>query len=283
MTTVEVFAPAKINLTLHVTGQREDGYHLLDSLVVFAQVGDVVRVARSDRTHLNVTGPHARDVPLSDDNLVLKAARLFDDPVDITLEKNLPVASGIGGGSADAAATLHAISSLLKEPLPALAAQLSLGADVPACVMGGLVRMRGIGEVLEPLDTGSFGWPMVLVNPRVPVSTPDVFRHLSRKDNPPMDDPCAFGPVPHHKDEFVGWLARQRNDLQAPAQVLVPLIGDVLAELERCEGCCIARMSGSGATCFGLFADDADARSAARAISQAFPGWWVAVSAGPGF
>jgi len=283
MTTVKVFAPAKINLTLHVTGQREDGYHLLDSLVAFAQVGDVVRVARSDRSNLTVTGPFAHDVPRSDDNLVLKAARLFVDEVDISLEKKLPVASGIGGGSADAAATMQAISSLLNVPLPDRSAQLSLGADVPVCVMGGLVRMRGIGELLEPINAGALGWPIVLVNPRVPVSTPDVFRRLPRKDNAPMDDPYELGPVPHHMDEFIGWLSRQRNDLQAPAQELVPVIGDVLVELEQRKGCCLARMSGSGATCFGLFADDVDARAAAEDIGQAFPGWWVASSTGPGF
>lgn len=283
MTTVEVFAPAKINLTLHITGQREDGYHLLDSLVCFADVGDMVRVSRSNSQRLTVVGPHARDVPRSDDNLVLKAARLFDDAVDITLKKTLPVSSGIGGGSTDAAATLKAISSLLNVPLPDLAAQLSLGADVPVCVMGGLVRMRGIGELLEPLDTGFLGWPLVLVNPGVPVSTPDVFRHLPRKDNTPMDDPYELGPVPNHMDEFVCWLARQRNDLEAPAREIVPVISDVLAELEQRKGCCLARMSGSGATCFGLFADDADALSAAEEIGRAYPGWWVASSTGPGF
>ncbi len=283
MTTVEVFAPAKINLTLHVTGQREDGYHLLDSLVTFAHVGDALRVSRCETPRFTVTGPHAKDVPMSGDNLVCRAAGLFGETLDITLEKNLPVASGIGGGSADAAATLEAVSSLLNVPLPGREAQLALGADVPVCVMGGFVRMRGIGEDLEQIDDHGIGWPMVLVNPGVPVSTPEVFRSLPTKQNAPMDDIFELGPVPHHQDEFIGWLARQRNDLEGPARALVPVIGDVLTELERSDGCRLARMSGSGATCFGLFIDDADARAAAEDIAQRFPGWWVAPSVGPGF
>ncbi|MEO1537120.1 MAG: 4-(cytidine 5'-diphospho)-2-C-methyl-D-erythritol kinase [Pseudomonadota bacterium] len=283
MTTVEVFAPAKINLTLHVTGQRDDGYHLLDSLVTFATVGDVIRVTPAEAIRLTLTGPEAQHVPTGVDNLVVRAAHLFGDAFDIVLEKNLPVAAGVGGGSADAAAVLKAISKAMNSPLPSPAEQLALGADVPVCVMGGLVRMRGIGEVLEPIDRAPVGWPMVLVNPRVPASTPAVFEALPRKDNTPMADPYELGPVPHHRDEFIDWLARQRNDLETPAKALVPVIGEVLAALNGQTGCCLARMSGSGATCFGLFADDDDARAAAHALTKAYPEWWVVPSTGSGF
>ena len=157
MTTVEVFAPAKINLTLHVTGQRDDGYHLLDSLVVFtADVGDVIRVRSAEFDNLSVEGPFSAGLPINENNLVRRAASLMGQGFDITLEKNLPVASGIGGGSSDAAATLQAISKLRNMPLPSLAEQMRLGADVPVCVMGGVVRMQGVGEHLTPIDVGEF-------------------------------------------------------------------------------------------------------------------------------
>ena len=283
MTTVEVFAPAKINLTLHVTGQREDGYHLLDSLVCFAHVGDRLTVSPAPSNQLTVTGRYAGAVPTGDDNLIWKAAGLLNGAFDVMLEKNLPVASGIGGGSADAAAALSAMTSVMNYPMPGLEAQLSLGADVPVCVMGGLVRMRGIGDQLEPLDTGAFPWPMVLVNPGVPVSTPAVFRSLASKTNAPMASPFELGPSPSQMDGFIDWLAQQRNDLEAPAKELVPEVGDVLDRLQAQSGCLLARMSGSGATCFGIFAEDDAARSAAQALSAEQPDWWVAPSIGPGF
>lgn len=283
MTTVEVFAPAKINLTLHVTGQRDDGYHLLDSLVCFAHVGDRLTVSPALSNQLTVMGRYAGAVPTGDDNLIWRAAGLLKGTFNVTLEKNLPVASGIGGGSADAAAALSAMTSVLNCPMPGLEAQLSLGADVPVCVMGGLVRMRGIGDQLEPLDTGGFPWPMVLVNPGVPVSTPAVFRNLSSKTNAPMASPHELGPSPSQMDGFIDWLAQQRNDLEAPAKELVPAVGDVLDRLQAQSGCLLARMSGSGATCFGIFAEDDAARSAAKALSAEQPDWWVAPSIGPGF
>lgn len=281
--TVEEFAPAKINLALHVTGQREDGYHLLDSLVAFADVGDVVRVSKSTDMVFSVVGPHAADVPVSDDNLVLKAARLFKGSFDIVLEKNLPVASGIGGGSADAAATLKAICKLLNRPHPDLAAQLALGADVPVCMMGGIVRMRGVGEALEPLNSGGISWPMVLVNPGIPVSTPQVFERLQTKANSPLADPYELGPLPHQQNSFLDWLAAQRNDLEPPACQLVPEISNVLAELGEASGCKLARMSGSGATCFGIFANDDLARAAHDDITGRHSDWWIALSIGQGY
>ena len=283
MTTVEVFAPAKINLTLHVTGQREDGYHELDSLVAFAHVGDRLTFARSSETHLTVNGPFAADVPAGSDNLIRRAAELMGLSAAVTLEKNLPVAAGIGGGSADAAATLHGLAKLHSRTLPDTDALLSLGTDVPVCVVGGLVRMRGIGDRLDRIATGQLSWPLVLVNPNVPISTRDVFSCLESKSNAPMDDPFELGPVPHFNDEFPNWLARQRNDLEAPARKIAPVIDDVLAMLRQQDGCQLARMSGSGATCFALFDHESKARSAAGGMAAKQPDWWVAMSDQPGF
>lgn len=264
---VTKIAPAKINLTLHVTGQRSDGYHTLDSLVTFAEIGDRITCRRSETLSLTVTGPFAKDVP-TDTNLVLDAARLMGVTADITLEKNLPVASGIGGGSADAAATLHALSDLYNRPLPDLDAQLSLGADVPVCVHGGVLRMSGIGDRIEVLHQHPLTIPMVLVNPGVSVSTPEVFTALARKDNPPMPDdtPTLFD------DAFLDWLFAQRNDLQEPALHIAPRIEDVLSALRDTGG--FARMSGSGATCFALYPDERDAARAVADIAAAYPEWW---------
>lgn len=271
--TVEVFAPAKINLTLHITGKRADGYHLLDSLVAFAGVGDTVRAEKADRTSLRITGPFAEGVPSGDDNLVLRAAALLDAPAAITLEKRLPPASGIGGGSADAAATVRALSELYDLPRPSVADLVSLGADVPVCMESGVVRMRGIGERVEPVF-GPLEWPLVLVNPGVPVPTGEVFARLATPDNAPMEDelydPAFF--------EFPDWLGRQRNDLQPAALDIAPAIGDALEALLAETGCRFARMSGSGATCFGIFDTEADAEEAARAIGAAHPEWWTAAT-----
>jgi len=271
--TVEVAAPAKVNLTLHITGRRDDGYHTLDSLVAFARVGDVVRVERADETRLTVTGPFAAGVPAGPENLVLRAAALLDAPAAITLEKNLPPASGVGGGSADAAATLRALAALYGCEVPGTAALLGLGADVPVCMARGVVRMRGIGEVVEPAFA-PLQWPMILVNPGVEVPTGEVFRRLACPDNPPMPgelyDPKFF--------EFPDWLGRQRNDLEAPAREIAPVIGEVIEAILAETGCRFARMSGSGATCYGLFDEAADAEAAAAAIGEAHPGWWVAAT-----
>ena len=266
-------APAKINLCLHVTGQRPDGYHLLESLVVFADVGDVIEVRAAPTLSLRVIGPQARDLPVGEDNLVLRAARAFAGTAGaaITLTKNLPVASGIGGGSADAAATLRVLARLWDLPLPDADRVLQLGADVPACLAGRALRMQGIGERLA----GVPGLPkayLVLVNPGVAVATPAVFKALPSKNNPAMPDLPVFATAA----ELAQWLAAQRNDLEAPAMALAQVIGAVKQALAAAPGCLLARMSGSGATCFGLFADQAQAQSARAAISAAQPEWWVA-------
>ena len=258
-------APAKLNLTLHVTGRRADGYHLLDSLVVFCDIGDVVTLSDGPLA-LTMTGPFAAGLAAEPDNLCLRAARLAGRDVAITLEKNLPVASGIGGGSADAAAVLRALGS-------APAGTETLGADVPVCMAGVPTRMRGLGEILDPLPPLP-PLHLVLVNPGRGLSTPAVFKVLAQRENPPMPDPLPRFP---DAQTLIAFLHDCRNDLQDPAIALMPEIADCLAALNA-AGAQLARMSGSGATCFGLFADAAAARAAQTAIAQAHPKWWVAAS-----
>lgn len=265
-------APAKLNLALHVTGQRADGYHLLDSIVAFAGVGDRVTVAPADHLSLTITGPHGASLEPDDDNLVLKAARLMDIPgATITLDKVLPVASGIGGGSSDAAATLRALARLYGSPLPGADAILSLGADVPVCMAPTLCRMRGIGELVQDLGPAPM-LDMLLVNPAVSVATPDVFKGLAKKGNSAMSPDM---PDPFDTADWVHWLAAQRNDLEMPAIAVTSVIADVLAALRASEGCQLARMSGSGATCFAIYEDHNARDAAAATISAAHPGWWV--------
>jgi len=272
----EAFAPAKINLALHVTGRRADGYHLLDSLVVFLDVGDRVRAGPAPGLGLRLTGPNARGVPPGNDNLVMRAARLVAGAGDLgaalVLEKHLPPASGIGGGSSDAAAAIRAVAALWGRPLPGPDQVLRLGADVPACLVARPLRLRGIGERLDLLpDLPEFA--LVLANPRIETPTPAVFAALALKDNAPLPDPLP--PLPDAR-ALAAFLHAQRNDLEEPARALCPPIGDVLAALAALPGCHLARMSGSGATCFGLFDSRAGAEGAARALSARHPGWWIA-------
>ena len=272
----EAFAPAKINLTLHVTGQRADGYHLLDSLVAFVDLGDRITATTAPDLRLAITGPFAAGVPAGDDNLVLRAARLMGGHgAAITLDKVLPPASGIGGGSADAAATLRALSQLWGIPLPQRAAVLALGADVPVCLAGQAVRMTGVGDGLHPLAHPLPDAALVLVNPGIALSTPAVFAALDRHDHAPMPRD-----MPRLRDvaELAAFLGMMRNDLEPPAIRLAPAIARVKAAISAQSGCRIARMSGSGATCFGLFADPLTAAAAASAIRSAAPDWWVATA-----
>lgn len=265
------FAPAKVNLTLHVTGQRADGYHLLDSLVMFADVGDRVTVAPADQMSLTVTGPMAAGVPDDARNLCWRAAQAFGAPVAITLDKHLPAAAGIGGGSSDAAAVLRGMEQLFGRPYGG--DPLSLGADVPVCMVAQAARMSGIGETVTPLDMPPLR--AILVNPRVEVSTPAVFKALARRDNAPM------APLPNSSAgaaEMLAWLAEQRNDLEVPAASLCPAIPQVLGALSSLDGVRLARMSGSGATCFALFDPDAQTEAMARDLQAAFPQWWVAAT-----
>ncbi|MFM2390098.1 MAG: hypothetical protein RLZZ437_1653 [Pseudomonadota bacterium] len=265
------FAPAKINLCLHVTGRRADGYHLLDSLVVFAGVGDSITVQPADHLSLAITGPQAAHLPVTDDNLVLRAARAFGagQGAAITLEKHLPVASGIGGGSADAAATLRALARLWGAAMPAA---LTLGADVPVCLSGKPARMQGIGDQVSTLPHALPPVWIVLANPMVALPTPAVFAALTSRENPPM------APIPTFADAvaFAGWLAQMRNDLEPSAMQVAPVIADVKTAIAATDHCLLARMSGSGATCFGLYGSATHAANAARSLRQRAPAWWVA-------
>jgi 4-diphosphocytidyl-2-C-methyl-D-erythritol kinase len=270
-----VFAPAKINLHLHVLGRRDDGYHLLDSLVVFAGVGDRLSVSPASDLSLTVVGPFAAGLAADTNNLVLRAALGLADLAGVrargalVLEKNLPVASGIGGGSADAAATLRLLCRFwgTAPELDGLAREL--GADVPVCLLGRPALMSGIGEVLAPAPAlPEVG--LVLVNPGAAVSTPGVFRARSGG----FSEVACF-PRDGWRDAFslAADLRGTRNDLEAPARVLAPAIGDALGALAGTAGCLLARMSGSGATCFGLFASAEAAQQTAGGIARA--GWWV--------
>ena len=252
------FAPAKVNLTLHVTGRRADGYHLLDSLVAFADVGDRLRVAPGEG--LTVTGPFAAGVPTGAENLVNRALRLAGETRAVTLDKQLPHPAGIGGGSSDAAAVLRLVGADL--PVGAL---MSLGADVPVCMGARAARMTGVGEGVTPVDLPALHG--VLVNSGVAVPTPAVFAALRRFGE-------GHGTLPDWADAAVltDWLAAQRNDLEAAAMGIAPQIGEVLSDL-RAAGASLTRMSGSGGTCFGLWPSRDRAEAAAAALSR--PGRWV--------
>lgn len=273
MTAVEVAAPAKVNLALHVTGQRKDGYHLIDSLVAFAPVHDRLVIKSGPSLELAVTGAESDMVPSGKQNLALKAAALVQGGAgsSVLLEKRLPVAAGVGGGSADAAAVLRGLAAHHEDP-PALArSALALGADVPMCLACRPCRVGGIGEKIEYIDLPSI--PAVLVNPRTPVSTARVFARLARRDNVQMPG----GPPPARAmPDVIEWLSEQRNDLEPAALEEAPVIADVLALLRTSPGCGLARVSGSGATCFGLFDDEGLAREAEARIAALHPDWWLA-------
>lgn len=259
----EVFAKAKINLTLHVTGQRDDGYHLLHSLVMFGDVGDRIWFEPSAQMRLEVSGPFAAGVPVDARNLVWQAAVLAGKIGHIRLEKNLPHGAGIGGGSSDAGA-------LLRE-LGCDDDGLSLGADVPVCRLGCAAVMSGIGDRVDGL-AGMSPLFAVLANPRVHLPTPQVFAGLEHRVNPPMSLPDApFGSAA----DLIAWLAAQRNDLEAAAIACAPQIADVLTALGNLSGQGLARMSGSGATCFALFERADLAAAAAQELQATHPEWWV--------
>jgi 4-diphosphocytidyl-2-C-methyl-D-erythritol kinase len=283
MTALVEHAPAKVNLTLTVLGRRADGYHLLDSLVVFAADGDRLTLAPGGALSLMVRGVTAKQAGLLDDNLVLKAARGLAAQIPglklgrFTLDKRLPVAAGLGGGSSDAGAALRLLARANRLPLgDARLAKVarSVGADVPVCVDPRPRRMRGIGEKLSaPLSIPKLA--AVLVNPGVAVPTKDVFAILGRKPGEAPDRAARAPALARDRDAFLAYLVSQRNDLEPAAIKLQPVIAQVLAALRKQPGHDLARMSGSGATCFGLFASSRAATAAAQAISAAHPRWWV--------
>ena len=272
------FAPAKVNLHLHVLGRRDDGYHLLDSLVVFAGVGDRVSVTPADTLSLSLAGAFAGELEAEADNLVLRAARALaahagrPPHAALRLEKNLPLASGIGGGSADAAATLRLLCrfwDLRPDQADLHAIAVGLGADVPACLAGVATLMGGTGEILTLAphvpDAG-----IVLLNPGIAVATPSVFRGRSG----PFSSAAEFPPDGWQDvAAFAADLRVARNDLEPPARALAPAIDDALRALKAIPDCLLSRMSGSGATCFGLFATPEAARRAAAQVARS--GWWA--------
>jgi 4-diphosphocytidyl-2-C-methyl-D-erythritol kinase len=272
-------APAKLNLYLHVTGRRDDGFHLLDSLVAFADIADRVAVTAAPRLSLAIEGPFASGLLANDtSNLVWRAAaalaqRLGRAPdVALTLEKNLPIASGIGGGSSDAAATLKALAALWQMDDDKLLAEVGagLGADVPVCLAAKTSWLGGIGERVEPAPALP-PVPLVLVNPNIALPTPGVFK--ARRG--PFSNAARFTAAPHDVQALVALLAERRNDLTAPAIEQVPVIATVLERLATADGALLARMSGSGATCFAFFSSTTKAEAAAESLRTAEPRWWV--------
>ena len=269
MTPFSLFAPAKVNLALHVLGRRADGYHEIDSIVAFADVGDWLTFAPAHRMTITVGGPFAAALPPASDNIIAKSWSAAEaiaarrgralPPVAVHLDKNLPVASGIGGGSANAAAALKGFLSLagiadIDDEI--IAAGLAIGADVPVCLGGRACRMQGVGERIRPLE-GFTPRPAILVNPLVEVSTPSVFKGLALEKGQSHRTAIADDRDP------ASWC----NDLAAPAIALAPVIGDVLARLAATPGITRAFMSGSGATCVALLSDDA-------AMPDLDPRWW---------
>jgi 4-diphosphocytidyl-2-C-methyl-D-erythritol kinase len=273
-------APAKLNLYLQVTGKRADGYHLLDSLVAFADIADRIMVERAGQISVITTGPFADHAGPIEHNLGLRAAQALQQLTGctlgarITVEKNIPVGAGLGGGSADAAATLKLLNSfwgLGLDRAQLMQIGLTLGADVPACVMGGTIRMEGIGEVLTQLpDLPQV--PILLVHPGPGLSTPQVFRALAGRHS---------GAAPYSAVGFnaagdlISGITPLRNDLEAPAIELLPVIGDILAALNSTSGCSMARMSGSGSACFAIYPNAQAASDAVTNLTSRHPHWWI--------
>jgi len=279
---------AKVNLTLRVVGRRVDGYHDLESVVAFADCADRLSLTPGSRLNLKTTGPLARDCGETADNLVFKAAQLLGERVpdlrlgEFTLDKVLPVAAGIGGGSADAAAALRLLARAnglaLDDTRLIEVAQLT-GADVPVCLASRACVMTGVGETLQPLSLPKL--PCVLVNPRVPVATRDVFEALGLRNGELLVGATdvlgatAWPEAGASVEDWVEVLAAGSNDLEAPATRIQPVIGEVISALSATNGAWLARMSGSGATCFAIYENTAEAQRAAQKIQLDHPLWWV--------
>lgn len=276
---IQISAPAKINLYLHVTGKRPDGYHLLDSLFVFADISDELHIESAEKLSFSIEGEFAENLKEEKNNIVIKAAEILAKALGITpsvnikLIKKLPVAAGLGGGSADAAAVLVGLSqlwesTLSKEELAEIA--LQLGADVPACLQKCPLNISGIGEIITKAPSLPKIW-IVLVNPKVKVPTPDVFKARAKPFTAFMPINTACNDI----DSFVFELKKRSNDLTEAACSLAPEIADTLEIISQQQDCLISRMSGSGATCFGLFANKEHAETAVRLIKSKKPNWWT--------
>jgi 4-diphosphocytidyl-2-C-methyl-D-erythritol kinase len=281
-------ARAKVNLTLRVAGRRVDGYHDIESVVAFADCADRLSLTPGSKLDLQMSGPLAQACGETGDNLVLKAARLLGERVpdlragQFTLEKVLPVAAGIGGGSADAAAALRLLAQLNGLALDdqrLLDVALETGADVPVCLASRACDMTGVGETLLPLSLPIM--PCVMVNPRVPVATKAVFQALGLRSGELLVGAsdvlrATAWPEPGASvEDWVEALAASSNDLEVPATRIEPVIGKVISALNATNGAWLARMSGSGATCFAIYENTAEAQRAAQKIMLDHPGWWV--------
>jgi len=275
---ISIHAPAKINLYLNVIDRRFDGYHEIDSLVGFTAHGDLIQAKQHDKLYFQINGPFGSSLQVNDDNLIVRAARAlvketsYAGGAHITLKKNLPVASGVGGGSADAAATLKALNLLWKTGLAdeeLVALGLKLGADIPVCILSKTARMSGIGERVSKVENlPSLG--VLLINPRIPISTFKVFQ-MHRGNFSSKTKLQSIGDT----EALYEFLASQKNDLQDLAIQITPEIGEVLDTLSAEPDCRLVRLSGSGATCFGLFDNETSAKASGRSISKNYPNWWV--------
>jgi len=285
MKTVHQFAPAKINLTLHIKGRREDGFHLIESFVAFGDVGDEISVKSHDGFELDLSGPFARELQNEPNNIALEAARSFVNGfrdclpgVHVDLVKNLPIAAGMGGGSSDAAAVIRALAYLVNMKVSRVAAgqiAIGLGADVTVCLDPQASFMSGVGNIVTPLPA----LPeihAILVNPNIKMLTGAVFAALAvpgaiRRDEEGLRPEHAFCDAA----DLAAFVGSCRNDLEAPALRMCPEIADVREALLAQDGCLLARMTGSGATCFGLFTTREQARRGAEIISKNASNWWV--------
>jgi 4-diphosphocytidyl-2-C-methyl-D-erythritol kinase len=279
-------APAKVNLTLRILGRRADGYHELESLVAFAGCGDRLTLRSGPRLELDVSGPTAGQSGATADNLVLRAANALATRIGgltlgrFTLTKELPAGAGLGGGSADAAASLRLLAQanhLALDDGRILEAARATGADVPVCLDPRPRMMRGIGDILStPVTLPKLG--IVIVHPGITMPTPPVFAALGLRPGERRAAQPVSTAVPGEREALLAWLATERNDLEAPAISIAPAIAEVLRAIAALPGCQLARMSGSGSACFGLFDAESAAEAAAGRLAKAQPGWWARAS-----
>ena len=275
--TIEEKGCAKVNLALHVTGVQEDGYHILDSIVIFTDIFDTLSFKKSRKNVLTLTGEFSKSLNIKT-NSIIQALNLFEnvltDHFYIHLEKNLPLGAGLGGGSADAAAVIRFITNYCRLPMPSPKAISKIGADVPACVSSLASRVGGIGEIIKPIDISEIDLWIVLVNPRIFVATGIVFEEVIEKHNQPLE------PFTHFRktEQFVEYLKRQRNDLQSIAANKWPEIKDVLDTIEQTQDVLLSRMSGSGSTCFGLYRTQDIAKRAVSYLHKKSNNWWIKFS-----
>lgn len=279
-------APAKINLYLYLFGKRPDGYHALETLILPIDLKDEIIVEESETLSFHFKGENFQRADLQEDNLILRAIKLFDQSFQtqsrfkITLKKNIPIAAGLGGGSADAAAIFKYLANRHGKDIyaPAFLQKISnLGADIPACLKDKPCLARGLGEVIESISAPLPTFTILLINPRVSVPTPAIFKALNMPEIADQSPSLHLPPIAFENnfEAFIAFLKSQKNDLEAPAISLFPTIKDVLHALKNQANCALSRLSGSGATCYGIFKDKGDAIAAQNALAAEHPEWWT--------